>query len=302
MRPAVELRELQVFLAVAEELHFGRAAERLGLTGSRASQVIHTLETRIGGRLFERTSRRVGLTPLGEELLARLEPVYKQLQGLLEETREIAAGVTGSVRIGSFARFLVGPHMPEIIDTFEARHAECHVTYLDTGVERDHLDWLRADDLDLVCCWLPVSPPEFTAGSILLREDRILVVARDHPLARRDSVGLEDLVGCPVNYGAALNREMMDAYIPPTTPSGVPLNRVARRTLDESIMSVLNGESAHLTVTSVLEQYSDLPVTAVPLSDLPAAESALVWRTADRSHKVQAFARVAAEVLAARCG
>ncbi len=100
MPPEVELREIRVFLTVAEELHFGRAAERLQINRSRVSQIINTLEARIGGRLFERTSRRVRLTPLGEETQIKITPVYEQLQQVLEETREAAAGVTGTPRIG----------------------------------------------------------------------------------------------------------------------------------------------------------------------------------------------------------
>ena len=63
----VELSEIRVFLGLAEELHFGRTAERLHITPSYASQLIRRLETRLGGRLFDRTSRRVRLTPLGEQ-------------------------------------------------------------------------------------------------------------------------------------------------------------------------------------------------------------------------------------------
>lgn len=85
---------------------------------------------------------------------------------MLDETSEVAAGVTGPVRIGSYARFLLGPHMPEIVDTFKARHPDCGVAYIDTGMERGYLDWLRAGDVDIVCCWLPVSSPEFTVGPI----------------------------------------------------------------------------------------------------------------------------------------
>ena len=72
----VELSEIRVFLGLAEELHFGRTAERLHITPSYASQLIRRLETRLGGRLFDRTSRRVRLTPLGERLLVTLGPAH----------------------------------------------------------------------------------------------------------------------------------------------------------------------------------------------------------------------------------
>jgi DNA-binding transcriptional LysR family regulator len=66
----VELREIRTFLVLAEELHFGRTAERLRVTPSRVSQTIRTLERRVGGRLFDRTSRSVRLTPVGEQFCA----------------------------------------------------------------------------------------------------------------------------------------------------------------------------------------------------------------------------------------
>jgi DNA-binding transcriptional LysR family regulator len=231
MQPPVELRELRVFLAVAEELHFGRAAERLDINRSRVSQIITTLEARIGGRLFERTSRRVRLTPLGEQLLADIEPPYRQLENALEQTREAAAGITGTLRIGAYSVALLGPHLADFIELFEARHPDCHVTYIDTGLDRDYLNWLRAGEVEIVACWLPVSPPEFTVGPVVLRDERVLIVAPDHPLAQRQSVTYEDLADYPVTDVPALNREMMDALIPPLTPSGARLRRVARRTL-----------------------------------------------------------------------
>jgi DNA-binding transcriptional LysR family regulator len=299
MWPEIELREIRVFLMVAEELHFGRAAERLQINRSRVSQIIKTLELRIGARLFERTSRRVRLTPVGMQLRVKIAPVYEQLQRLLEETREAAGGVTGTLRIGAYSIALLGEHMAEIIEVFEARHPGCNVTYVDTGFERDYLDWLRAGDVDIVACWLPVSPSEFTAGPLLMRGKRILIVAPDHPLAQRESVSYEDLADCLVTDAAGLNREMMDVLIPPVTPSGVRLRRVARRTFEEALMRVATGEQVHVTVASFLEHYKGPPLATVPFSDLPPSEAVLAWRTADdRSAKIQAFARAAADVLA----
>ena len=79
MWEAVELREIRVFLELADQLHFGRAAERLGVTQSRVSQSLRELEAKLGERLLDRTSRRVGLTPAGERLLAEIDPAYERL-------------------------------------------------------------------------------------------------------------------------------------------------------------------------------------------------------------------------------
>ena len=97
MWPPVELRELHVFLTVAEELHFGHAAERLDINPSRVSQVIRELESKLGGRLFERTSRRVRLTPFGERARRQLEPSYDALRLAVQAARQDAQTISGSV-------------------------------------------------------------------------------------------------------------------------------------------------------------------------------------------------------------
>jgi DNA-binding transcriptional LysR family regulator len=81
MWETLELRELRVFLTLAEELHFARTAERLSLTPSRVSQMIRTLEARVGAKLFARTSRRVKLTTLGEELQRQALPTVTASAG-----------------------------------------------------------------------------------------------------------------------------------------------------------------------------------------------------------------------------
>jgi len=89
----VELRDIEVFLTLAEELHFGRTAERLHVTPARVSQAIKKQERAIGAALFERTSRVVRLTPAGERLRDDLEPGYRRLWAGLRATSELAGGM-----------------------------------------------------------------------------------------------------------------------------------------------------------------------------------------------------------------
>ena len=114
----------------------------------------------------------------------------------------------------------------------------------------------------MIVGWLPVSPPEFTVGPVVFRDSRVLMVARGHPLAKLDSVTLEDLADYPVSDIPAFNREMMDSFIPPKTPSGRTLHRV------------------------------------IPFSNLPRCEAVLVWCTAGHTPRLNAFTRTAADVLA----
>jgi DNA-binding transcriptional LysR family regulator len=297
MWSTVELREIRTFLVLSEELHFGRAAERLELTPSRISQIVRTLETRLGGRLFDRTSRRVALTPLGEQLLRRAGPIYEQLEGALRETYETASGVVGILRLGMYTPVNGGPRLSEIIKTFEVRHPACRVLVTDTGFARDQLDWLRQDELDMLAVRLPIDEPDVTIGPVLSSEERVVALATDHPLAKLKSVGVDDLADYAVADVRTLPRKMMDAFIPPRTSSGKRLRRIKVRTMGESIMRVALGETVHPTVGSLLDHSAHPGVTSVPMSNMPASKTALVWLTAKHSVKVEAFARAAADVL-----
>ncbi|MGA2928953.1 MAG: LysR family transcriptional regulator, partial [Solirubrobacteraceae bacterium] len=298
MWTGVELRQIRAFLTLAEELHFARTAERLGLTNSRVSQTIRTLEARIGGRLFERSSRRVELTALGERLRESMTPGYEQIQRAFNEVHEAAVGLTGVLRIGMYTQTTGGPYMVEIVKAFRARHPNCEVVFLDTGLVRGQLDWLRSGEVDLLVMRLPFSSSGVTIGPILSRDQRMLAVAIGHPLAGRGSIVYEELADYPVTDQRSLPREMLDAFIPRRTPSGKLLRRVEIATLAEGLMRVAAGDTVHPTVRSFLEHGRPPGITAVPILDLPPSETALTWLTANQSPKIDAFARAAADVLA----
>src|SRR4051812_27496993 len=96
----METRKLECFVAVAHELHFGRAAERLFMTQSTVSDAVRSLEKEFGGALFERTSRRVALTPLGATLLRDIEPTLIALTATIEDIRRRAHGEQGELKVG----------------------------------------------------------------------------------------------------------------------------------------------------------------------------------------------------------
>jgi DNA-binding transcriptional LysR family regulator len=113
----VELRDIEIFLVLAEELHFGRTAARLRVSQARVSQAIRKQERRIGTPLFERTSRRVTLTPAGQRLRSDLQQAYDLIHNGL--TRAAAGGVRGVVRLGVMGA--LGNEMRPVIDAFHAR-------------------------------------------------------------------------------------------------------------------------------------------------------------------------------------
>lgn len=297
--PPLDLQQIRVFLVLAEELHFGRTAERTGLTTSRVSQTIRKLEGGVGGRLFDRTSRRVDLTPLGEQFRDDMAKAYEQFHAAYGAAREAVAGIAGTLRIGMNTPVNGGPHLVEIIRAFEEEHPSCSVEMVDLGLGREQLTWLRGREVDLVAARLPLTHSDIVIGPTLSREPRILAVARRHPLAARDSIVWEDVGDYPVTDSPSLAREMIDGLAPPVTASGRRLRRVAVESFTDLITRVANGELVHSTVGSFVDYFSHPAVVAVPICDLPPSETALAWLTGARSAKLQAFVRTTQSVLAA---
>jgi len=135
----VDTAEIEVFLVLAEELHFGRTAERLHLSQPRVSRLVAILERRVGGTLFERTSRRVRLTPLGEQVRGQLGSGYARLTAAIDDARIAAGGITGVLRIG-FTVTTVCEALTRLVDAFETRYRDCQVTMLEHRVHPPD-DW-----------------------------------------------------------------------------------------------------------------------------------------------------------------
>src|SRR5262245_13300446 len=151
MWESVELRHLRTFLVVADELHFGRAADRLRVSQSRVSQLIRTLETIVGEPLFVRTSRHVALTSAGVQLRSRVQPAYSELQRAVDELR---GDVVGEVRLGLLMATSGGRRLPEIITLFERRHPGSRVVISDSEW-RDPLGPIRRGEIDLLAIRFP---------------------------------------------------------------------------------------------------------------------------------------------------
>jgi DNA-binding transcriptional LysR family regulator len=299
----VEVRELRLFLTLAEELHFGRTAEALQLTPSRVSQSLRALEHKLGGQLVHRTSRRVQLTPFGERFLRDIRPAYEQLATVLERTNAAARTLEGTLRLGAMSGPAGGPRLVEIIQAFGARHTECKVEVVQLSWD-DPLAPLRENDVDLIASWIPLEQPDLVVGPVLTAQARVLAVARDHPLAERDTVDVEELADQRVLRFDNWPKELHEAVVPSHTPGGRPISGVRipvgqRAFLDISVR-VARGEFAFPTVASAAAYIGELDVAYVPITGMPPLRSALVWRRPARDPKLRAFLEVARGVLKTR--
>ena len=295
----VELREVRVFLTLCEELHFGRAADRLRLSPGRVSQILRQLEARLGARLFDRTSRRVAITPEGDRLRARVATPYQQLLDVFRDLHGHAQLVSGELRLGLLFPSSGGPELMQIVELFEWRHPGATVAISEIRFE-DPLGPLRRREIDVMACRLPIEQPDLTVGPILSSEHRILAVAADHPLAELDSVSLDDLADYETHdCGGRLPREYLDTLIPPRAPSGRPIPRrhISTPSPSQVLAMVARQEIVHPTISSFPDHFRHPRVTFVPIRDLPPMTAGLVWRRADQSAAIRALARAATEVV-----
>jgi DNA-binding transcriptional LysR family regulator len=302
MWEAIDLRELRVFLTLAEELHFGRTAERLRLTPSRVSQSLRELEDKLGAQLVHRTSRHVALTSFGERFLGAVGPAYGELAGVLEHTHAAARSLAGSLRLGLFSGAAAGPHLVEIVDAFAALHPESDVDIVQLSWDNP-LAQLREGAVDLMACWVPLDQPDLVVGPILTRERRVLAVARAHPLAERASIAFDELADHAVARFDGWPRELHEALLPTKTPSGRPIPGVripvGERNFLEIGHRVARGEFTFPTVASVapfmgMGRYD---LAYVPITGMVPARSALVWRRRAHDPKLREFIRIARGVL-----
>src|SRR3954453_8570804 len=170
----VELREIRVFLALCDELHFGRTAERIGISQTRVSQVIRQLEAKLGTRLFERTSRRVVLTAEGDAPRGSLERSYSELADVLRRAYEARGEVTGKLRIGVYST-AGGPHLIDIVRAFESHHPKCEVELREMQWD-DVLGPVQRGEVDLLAMRLPIERADLEVAPILSSEPRMLAV------------------------------------------------------------------------------------------------------------------------------
>jgi len=285
----MDTAEIEVFLALAEELHFGRTAERLRMPQPRVSRLVSALERRVGGVLFERTSRRVRLTPLGEQLRGQLQPVYRQLTEALDGARAVARATAGVLRIG-FSPTSNMAVLTRLTAAFEVRHLGCRAV-LDGISNLDPYSALRRGQLDVLVNWLAVDEPDLTVGPVLEYRDRVLAVASTDPLAARQSVSVEDLADRDVALMTPpFPPALYDAIIPPRTPSGRVISRSQTvRSIHELVALVARGRIVHPTAAGI-PMFARDDICLVPITDMPPLPLGLIWCTAHHNARIQALA------------
>ncbi|THV24528.1 LysR family transcriptional regulator [Glycomyces paridis] len=296
----MERDELECFLILAEELHFGRTAARMRLSRARVSQLVQRLERRVGAPLFERTSRTVALTDLGARFREDVEPHHRAIERALARTAAAARGFGGTLRIG-FANPLVGEIAMKAVDLLRGEHPELAVAICEMSFTEPFAQ-LRDRYYDVVFMELPVREADLAKGPTLVTEGRMLAIAADDPLAARPWLTADDLAETPLlvlEGDAPAYRTELQA--PRETPDGRPIPAGPGVTsLQEAQMLIAAGKGAMLTGAHSAAYQARPGIAHLQVVDAQPVRYGLVWRTGENTAAVDAFAdRVAAMTEAA---
>jgi len=191
---AMEFRHLRCFLALAEELHFGRAAQRLAMSQPPLSVAIQQLEASVGARLFDRDSKGVRLTPAGLAFRSHAAGLLSRAEEACALAREVQAGEVGRLRLGFVGSTLFNG-LSAWLQAFQASHPRVEVVVVELN-SQDQIDALLQGDLDLGLVHTDRLPPALAAQP-LYTEPFLACLPATHPLAALPAMPLARLSGEP---------------------------------------------------------------------------------------------------------
>ena len=188
----MEFRHLRYFLALAEELHFGRAAQRLSISQPPLSLNIQQLEASVGARLFTRNSRGVQLTAAGQAFVPAARALLAQAGAAMREAREVAQGQAGELQIG-FAGTLLYCGLPQVLQRFQASHPRLRLALRELSSSEQLAELVR-DRLDVGFVHTPRVPPGFEQV-LVASQPLVVCLPAEHALAKKRQLDLSALQG-----------------------------------------------------------------------------------------------------------
>ncbi|HLK57830.1 MAG TPA: LysR family transcriptional regulator [Chthonomonadaceae bacterium] len=287
----MELRRLHSFIAVAEELHFGRAAQRLCLAQPALSRQIQQLERELGVLLFERMHHRVALTQAGEVFLEEVRQGLAQLEKAAQAARETGRGHRGQLKVG-FTAATMYRLLPQIIRTFQERfpHAEVTFTEVYSGQQPEQLHEKRID----VGFALSVSQDERLCVEPVWKEPLVAVLPRNHPLAVQVELALSDLAEEPfVLFPRPLGPGLYDQILQFCQRAGFQPRTTHEAAPQRTIITVVGTGAGVSLIPAGLQAIQDPGVVYRPFRPpVPEIEFAVMWRQEDTSPLLHNFLTV----------
>lgn len=291
----IELRHLRYFVAVAEELHFGRAAERLHMAQPPLSQQIRQLEDELGFALFYRTKRVVQLTEAGQIFLDEIRPLFRQLDRAIQRGQLASRGEVGQLVIGFVSSSMYNV-LPRILQTFRNQVPGVTLTLAELTTDQQ-IQQLSDGEIDVGLMRPPVDNPQFDT-LLLLQESLVVALPAAHPLARQTTLALNTLAAEPfILFPRPLAPGLYDQIISLCqTAHFSPV--VAQEAVQ--MQTIISLVAAEMGIAIVPASIQNLQRTGVEYRSIntqtPQASILLVWRHGDPSPIVQRFVQVAQQI------
>jgi DNA-binding transcriptional LysR family regulator len=270
----MELRHLRYFVAVAEEGHVTRAAERLGIQQPPLSQQIRALEAELDARLFHRRPRGVELTPAGQALLGEARAILARAEEAVAATRRAARGEAGRIGIGFTSSASFHPFVPRAIRAFRERHGLVALALEESGTT-ELVDALRTKTIDAAFVRSPVGESADLTVRPLLTEAMVAALPSGHPLSAADD---------PLPL-AALAGETFVLYRRPVGPG---LHDAIIAACDRAGFSPQIGQQAPRMLSTLSLVAAGLGVTVVPASMSRLEAEGVVYRALTPSSQLTA--------------
>ncbi|MBE9193437.1 LysR family transcriptional regulator [Gloeocapsopsis crepidinum LEGE 06123] len=288
----MELRHLHYFIAVAEELHFSRAAQRLRISQPPLSQQIRGLEDELGVKLFERTKRQVHLTEAGKVFLERSYGVLAQLEQAIAVTQQIGRGEVGRLAIG-FVGSATYTVLPDVLSVFRAQFPAVELR-LHELTTQEQIQALYHKQVDVGIVRSAIIEPGLSVECIL-QETLVLALPETHPLSTQTQVSLSSLADelfilfpakmGPIFYEQIINICQQAGFRPKVAQEAVQM---------QTIIGLVAAGLGIAFVPACLQNFHRSGVIYRPLQEqIPKTGLYLTWRQHDSSPVIRAFLSLA---------
>ena len=297
----MELRQLRYFLAVADDLHFTKAAQRMRVAQPALSAQVRSLEREVGVPLLDRTTRNVSLTEVGAVLAADARELVRAADDALANARAVARRQAATVAVGCLGA-APGDLLGKVLHQLSATHPDARVEVhtFDFAQVRATFTEGRAD---LAFAYLPLAPEQLEGLEAvpLLDEPRVVVLSRSHPLAECPELRPAELAGeVFVSHSDAVPAAWRDFWLLSEQLGDRPaVHEHAADSLDEWLHLIARGEGIDTCPEFVQSYYAWPSVRYVPLRDAPPATLVLLRRAQGRSPLIDAFVEIVLRVAAA---
>lgn len=294
----IDIRQLRYFQAVAEELHFGRAAARLSIAQPALSRQIQQIEESLGTPLLRRTQRRVELLPAGALLLERSRAIQQELARAIADTRRTGTGELGRLSLGFIHSSTYGL-LPSIVGRFRQLHPGIELELHELPITAQHTALLRGT-IDIGLLRVQTAPPELEVLPVM-PDPFLLALPKRHALAGRSRVHIRSVADDPFVMFSRAESPLFHARVQALCDqAGFTPNVAQHATQIHTVVGLVGAGLGVAVVPATARNLRPRNVRFVQLADrMEPVHVALAWRRGHETPAILAFRKVTQEVVAA---